>query len=80
MNFKNYINASKSLYNDPRENTYFAILCFNCQSDLTDQEIKEGLKNCSECEETEEVEEAELSPERKELLNRFMQFPTLEKK
>jgi hypothetical protein len=46
--------------------------------DLTFEEIQEEFKNCFSC--TEEIEEEEeLSPERKELLKRFMQFPTLEK-
>lgn len=53
--------------------------CLNCQMDLTFEEIQEEFKNCFSC--TEEIEEQEeLSPERKELLKRFMQFPTLEKK
>jgi len=78
MNYENYIKSIRSIYNDPSENTEDAILCINCQMDLTNEEIKEDLKNCFEC--TEELEEEkELSPERKELLKRFMQFPTLEK-
>jgi len=78
MSLKNYINATRSIYNDPTENTEEASLCLNCQMDLTFEEIEEELKNCFSC--TEEIEEQEeLSPERKELLKRFMQFPTLEK-
>ena len=78
MNYENYINAIRYIYNNPNENTEEAVLCLNCQMDLTDEEIKEELKNCFSC--TEEIEEEEeLSPERKELLKRFMQFPTQNK-
>lgn len=79
MNYKSYTEATRSTYgNDPTENIEEAYLCLNCQMDLTFEEIQEELKNCFSC--TEEIEEQEeLSPERKELLKRFMQFPTLEK-
>ena len=72
----------RPILSDPTEfNETEAVLCLHCQMDLTDEEIKEDLKNCFECtEELEELEEQkELSPERKELLKRFMKFPTLEK-
>ena len=57
MNYENYINANRSTYNDPTENTEEAYLCINCQLDLSDEEIKEDLKNCFKC--TEEIEEEE---------------------
>ena len=55
MSLKNYINATRSIYNDPTENTEEASLCLNCQMDLTFEEIQEELKNCFSC--TEEIEE-----------------------
>ena len=69
----------RPILSDPTEfNETEAIPCLHCQLDLTDEEIQEEQENCFEC--TEELEkEKELSPERKELLKRFMKFPTLEK-
>ena len=72
---KNYTTTS----GDPTEwNGKESESCVNCQIDLTYEEIQEELKNCFSC--TEEIEQAkQLSPERKELLKRFLKFPTLEK-
>jgi hypothetical protein len=37
------------ILHNPTENTEEANLCLNCQLDLTDEEIKEDLKNCFRC-------------------------------
>tara|TARA_R110002096_G_scaffold311618_1_gene505912 strand:+ start:329 stop:508 length:180 start_codon:yes stop_codon:yes gene_type:complete len=45
---------------DPAEfNGSDQILCLNCQLDLTDEEIKEDMKNCFSC--TEEIEQKKIT-------------------
>lgn len=52
-------------------------ICSECPEELTMNDYEDI---CNTCYNLEENEDQELSPERKELLKRFMQFPTLEKK
>ena len=50
MNLKSYTAATWATYgDDPTENTEDAILCVNCQLDLTDEEIQEEQKFCFDC-------------------------------
>ena len=50
MNLQDYTEATRSTYgNDPTENTQEAVLCVNCQLDLTDEEIQEEQQYCFDC-------------------------------
>tara|TARA_R110000765_G_scaffold306279_1_gene400169 strand:+ start:267 stop:458 length:192 start_codon:yes stop_codon:yes gene_type:complete len=50
MNLQDYTEATRSTYgNDPTENTQEAVLCINCQLDLTNEEIQEEQQYCFDC-------------------------------
>jgi len=56
--------------------------CERCHNDLTNDEVNECERECFDCIKEQEQEgkyTPELSDERKDLLKRFMEFPTLEK-